>query len=369
VKLPADGVISNALNKTGPRATAGTGKYYAELLRGVLAQLLGGSPEEVLLLDAANSVKPTRSEFAVDTTAASDELDRIFGEDAEGAAGLPDGSFVLVRPASALRVITARHLQGGAYQLDLLGGVNFVMNDPKKGMFLHRRGTTWVEVVRLFGGDAAAERDFIGLTSAAIVTNPIPGTDDGKAIVAGTGVDAGRYVKGAATAPGGPAERLLVRTTTNAVLGAANGVTFFQVPYAAVEVETDAGALFDTLTDEVKVPAGISAIRVAFNASVDFSTPPASSWYAEAYLFHKVAGGAYPGSPDAATAKGLGSATIQGRTDAKPGGELNFSSGMIPVATGDRLKVMMIAGGGPTNVRVRGASRPAYCWLDVEFFE
>lgn len=140
---------------------ADTGEQQQNLLDWLSAtfQLPGAQPLQDVTISGGN-ITPNRALLLVDTegAAASDDLDHIL------QTNLPDeGRIVFVRAKNAARVVTVRHNQGGAGNLLLLDGANFILNDTKKISVLAREGTAWTELFRFYGADAAAWRTFLGL--------------------------------------------------------------------------------------------------------------------------------------------------------------------------------------------------------------
>ena len=350
-----------------PTNTRAEQKTRFEQVRGVVAQLPGGQPEVTYTLSAAGEVQPVVTPFAVDTYAgaAADNLDRILVSDLATGYGYPAGSLLFLRALAASRIVTARHLQGGVGQLSLAGGQSFALSDTK-WLVLHRRGDIWYEVRRAFGGDAAAERTYLGLTKAATAPNPANPGDNGKSLIA----SAGELVWGSPVASGGPAHRLLVSRTSDYTVGLANGTTYSQVQFNETTTESSAGDLWDPGTHEIKVPPGISFIQVQTTLELGFTSAPGLDWWVRAFSFFKVSGGGYPATPAAHTKTGLLSTSLVGNATASVTGAINGGSGQIVVASGDRLKLMLLASasGAGNQVKVLGTSLPGFCWLSVEFY-
>jgi hypothetical protein len=360
VKTPASGALSDA-------ATQGQQKVEFEQLSGVVRQGLGGAAEATYTLDASDSIKPIVAVFSVDTAggAASDNLARIQGEDVATTAGMPDGAVVILRCTSATRKVTVKHAAGGTFDLRLHGSSDWLLDNTEKWLCLERRGTVWYEVFRAYGGDKAAERTFLGLGLAATLANPANPGDDGKAIIAQGGV----LTLGTPTSSGGPLHRLRVDRVTDQTLGVADGSTWYLAQFPVIGVETSSGNLWDAGTNEIKIPSGVSYIRVTANLEIGWSAASPGLWWAEMFLFRKSSGGGYPSNPDGHNIAGLLSASFQNGSTNFNSAPLNAQSGEIAVSAGDRMKLMVrgsASGGG--NVKVLGLSKPAYCWLGVEFF-
>lgn len=106
-------------------------------------QLLGAAAESALTI-ATGVVTPTGGGATIDTesAAASDDLANI------ATTNLPAGSLLLIRAASAARVVTVKHNAGGAGQIALFGAADAVLDATSKFLLLRRTGTTWEEVAR-----------------------------------------------------------------------------------------------------------------------------------------------------------------------------------------------------------------------------
>jgi hypothetical protein len=133
-----------------------------------------------------------------------------------------------------------------------------------------------------------------------------------------------------------------------------------------IGVETSAGNLWDAGTNEIKIPSGVSYVRVTANLEIGFSVSP-STWWVEVFLFRKASGGGYPSNPDGHNIAGLLSTSYQSSSTLTVQAPVNGQSGEVAVSTGDRMK-LMVRGQGAGSLKVLGASKPAYCWLGVEFF-
>ncbi len=107
-------------------------------------ELSGGQVRTELTI-SGGTIAPTHSSHTVDTesNAATDFLDNI------STANIKDGSLVLLRAEDAARVVTVRHDQGGAGEMQLRGGASYEMDSLDKILLLERVGTTWYEVMRV----------------------------------------------------------------------------------------------------------------------------------------------------------------------------------------------------------------------------
>jgi hypothetical protein len=108
-----------------------------------IRQEIGGDAEDALVI-SGGSVTPEFGVSTIDTEAAAstDDLANIL------QSNLPDGSTILIRAASAARVVTVKHNAGGAGSVLLLGAVDCVLNATNKYLWLKRNATTWEEVGR-----------------------------------------------------------------------------------------------------------------------------------------------------------------------------------------------------------------------------
>jgi len=102
---------------------------------------LGGSAESSLTI-ASGAITPTAGCHNIDTEggAASDDLTNII------TTNLQDGRLLLLRSASALRVITVKHNAGGAGQIALTAGIDLILSDPTEFILLKRTGANWEQV-------------------------------------------------------------------------------------------------------------------------------------------------------------------------------------------------------------------------------
>jgi hypothetical protein len=134
-------------------------------------QLLGGTAQTTLTL-VSDQITPTGSFHLVETqaAAATDNCAQIL------QTNLPDGSWLIVGVANATHVVTFKHAAGGAGQLTLVGGVDFVIDDLTTFLILQRKGTLWEERGREFGADKAAMRAFYAV--AGLTQNTYTGRQE-----------------------------------------------------------------------------------------------------------------------------------------------------------------------------------------------
>jgi len=150
----------------------------------LIAQLLGVQGAEALTI-AADAIAPTRGAATVDTEAlaTTDTLARIV------TTNLPDGRWLLIRPAATGRQIQVQHLAGGAGQISLAGGAAYTLANTDMWLLLERSGAGWRELMRgprLLG--AGIEDDGAGTMRTTMGVNPQTGayaiatTDRGKLV-------------------------------------------------------------------------------------------------------------------------------------------------------------------------------------------
>lgn len=128
------------------------------------AQMPGGAARSELTI-ASGSVTPTGAVHTVDTEsdAGTDDLTHL------DQTNLPDGAVVVLMAADAGRVPTAKHGSGGTGQILLATGADWELTGGTTGrvLVLTRVGTSWEEIGRWWGGDAAGLRSWIGAAALA----------------------------------------------------------------------------------------------------------------------------------------------------------------------------------------------------------
>ncbi len=111
-----------------------------------LRQLPGAAQTELYYAISSGSITPAGSGgiILVDTegAAATDDLTNVV------TTNYPDGSMIVLRNSNLARVVTAKHLAGGAGQMNLDRDVDYVMDDEQKWILLQRRSADWYEVFR-----------------------------------------------------------------------------------------------------------------------------------------------------------------------------------------------------------------------------
>ncbi len=138
--IPAPGYISNAA-RTQVQVQAALEDVIASL-----RQVPGAAEPESAGTISSGTFTPSGSKgiFLVDTeaAAATDDLANI------ATTNHPDGSCIVLRNANLARVVTVKHLAGGAGQINLDRSADYVLDDEKKWVLLQRRGADWYEIFR-----------------------------------------------------------------------------------------------------------------------------------------------------------------------------------------------------------------------------
>lgn len=138
--IPAAGYISNAARTLSQVQTA------LEDVIASLRQIPGSAQPEITSTISSGSITPAGSAGIIlvgtEAAAATDDLTNIV------TTNYPDGSCVVLRNLIIGQTVTAKHLAGGAGQINLDRSVDYVMDDEKKWVLLQRRGADWYEVFR-----------------------------------------------------------------------------------------------------------------------------------------------------------------------------------------------------------------------------
>ena len=155
--LPATGYIENA-----SRTVAET-KAALESLRDVTSILRGGAARPELTIASGSVTPATRDHgghFRIDTEgdAASDDLDLVLQTNTYA------GQCIRLYAENSARVVTVKHGNGGAGELLMVDGADFVLDALDKWVEFERRSTSWVEVDRGYGADVDSARAFMGAT-------------------------------------------------------------------------------------------------------------------------------------------------------------------------------------------------------------
>jgi hypothetical protein len=127
-----------------------------------IAEATGSQPGTSFVI-SGGSITPTRGAHDVDTegAAASDDLSNI------ATSNLADGRWLLPRPLSAGRIITVRHLAGGAGQIWLAYGGDYEMSTLNACLLLQRSGTDSREVMRFIPSATTSAPGVVQLASNA----------------------------------------------------------------------------------------------------------------------------------------------------------------------------------------------------------
>ena len=142
------------------------GPYTAALLQAYdnYLQQLGVQAPTTLTI-AIGRVTPVMGVHIIDTEAAAadDDLTHI------DQTNIPDGAFLIIRPADNARVVTVKHGGGGGGQILLAAAADFVLDDVNKWLWLRRDATAWKEHDRFYAADTATARADIGLGNVSNV--------------------------------------------------------------------------------------------------------------------------------------------------------------------------------------------------------
>ncbi|WP_316978058.1 hypothetical protein, partial [Shumkonia mesophila] len=140
---------------TGPVRAGQRGFYDA------VRQMPGANASAALTI-AAGAVTPTRYLHTIDTegAAAADDLTNILQDN------LPEGALISIGSVDGARVPTVKHSAGGAGQILLADGTDFLLLHPSMRLVLRRDGTTWVEEARAYGSQKAAARTHLDVDQA-----------------------------------------------------------------------------------------------------------------------------------------------------------------------------------------------------------
>ena len=146
--LPA-GIVSDGYSLNDVPTSSNFNWFFNALSKWIKwaeARLLAtvGLKADTTLTIASGSVTPTQGNHQVDTegAAATDDLTNIV------TTGLDDGRLLIVRSVSAARVVTVKNAAGGAGQVNLIDGGDFVLDSASKMLLLKRVGADWYEVSR-----------------------------------------------------------------------------------------------------------------------------------------------------------------------------------------------------------------------------
>jgi len=137
-----------ALNAISTAANEGVLKQAFEDFVAGVKQIPGAGVAETTLTLASDAVTPPGGSgaiFTIDTeaAAATDNLATIT------QTNFPDGSCMLLRPASSARVVVVKHAAGGSGQILLRTSGDFPLGDTTHWLCLKRTGTSWHELWRI----------------------------------------------------------------------------------------------------------------------------------------------------------------------------------------------------------------------------
>lgn len=137
-----------ALNAISTAANQGVLKQALEDFLAGVKQLPGSGIAETTLTLASDAVTPPGGSggiFTIDTeaAAASDNLATI------ALTNFPDGSCLIIRPASSARLVVVKHAGGGSGQILLRTSGDFTLGDTTHWLCLKRTGTSWQEQWRM----------------------------------------------------------------------------------------------------------------------------------------------------------------------------------------------------------------------------
>lgn len=145
--------------------TVPEGQSLVEVVRNVIAEMPGGGVEVQLTIGAASADTITPAQGAarlikVETEggAAADDLKNI------AQTEVPDGALLLLRCTNAAHVVTVKNAAGGTGQINLLDGVDAVLDDLAKYLLLKRNGSVFDEVAR-FGFRMLKRRVIVATSS------------------------------------------------------------------------------------------------------------------------------------------------------------------------------------------------------------
>lgn len=135
----------NAISSVSDQAEAS--QLFEDLVAAV-KQIPGSGIAETTLTIASDAVTPPGGSggiFTIDTeaAAASDNLATI------ALTNFPDGSGLIIRPASSARLVVVKHAGGGSGQILLCTSGDFTLGDTTHWLCLKRTGTSWQEQWRM----------------------------------------------------------------------------------------------------------------------------------------------------------------------------------------------------------------------------
>jgi hypothetical protein len=158
--FPAAGYISDAARTQAQQKDA-----FEEFL--AATRQLPGAIEPSTLVISSGTITPARGIHVVDTeaAAASDDLTTV------AQTNLPDGSLLLLRSASDARVVVVKHGAGGTGQVSIGDAADLSLVHTTMWLLLRRNGTSWEEVLRSYGSQAALFRTRYSLPNISVAPN------------------------------------------------------------------------------------------------------------------------------------------------------------------------------------------------------
>lgn len=158
-EVPAAGVIGADGNQNATQETLY--ENLAEAVRRVIGIGLPSPSPEVI---SVGTITPEHGFLKIDTEGAFflDNLDTISPDN------YLENSILVITAVDPGRIVSVQHLAGGAGQINLSDGIALNLT-PSIHVLLRLEGTTWIEIGRFFGSNAAAARAYLGLGTAAVL--------------------------------------------------------------------------------------------------------------------------------------------------------------------------------------------------------
>lgn len=140
------------LSGYGTSTTAATLIADLQDMNDAAAQCAGGMAESELTI-SSGSVTATGPAHTIDTEgdASTDTLTKIQVDN------IRDGQYLILRPASILRVVTITSGAGGSGQIILNNGASYTMNRATSALLLQLRNTSWYEIARTNGPSSVGD--------------------------------------------------------------------------------------------------------------------------------------------------------------------------------------------------------------------
>lgn len=168
--LPSDADITYVAGEPG-----GVWVSAVRLLFQFVSESIAAAAPTTLTI-SGGSITPTIGTHLVDTegAAATDDLTNI------ATTNLPDGRWLLLRPANPARVVTVKHNAGGAGQISLGQSADYALSSATSFVVLERSGTGWREMFRNYVPPTSAptaDTSTAGLIEIATEAEADAGTD------------------------------------------------------------------------------------------------------------------------------------------------------------------------------------------------